>query len=207
MLLTSVATVVLAVLWIIHLITVQALNTDSWVSLAIGSLGMIQNAIAAGAKRSPAALGFHLRRAREHTIYNKKSFKALKEAEAVEPYVGLSLLPIFFPGDLRPDEIAWRDGRKAYLASLSTADKAGNSQQMTALVEQPLPSNKQINPSDEQITPSDEQATPNIEQAIHSGDMAPPPGECTVSPEKHASVSNASRKHDHAPGFPWLWRR
>ncbi|EMD31543.1 hypothetical protein CERSUDRAFT_127282 [Gelatoporia subvermispora B] len=105
--LTRWATVVLFVLWIVLLITVEGLQADAWYSLASGALGMIQNVIAAGAERSPGALGFHLEPVKH--VYNSKVFKALQEAETIYQGVGIFLVPVFFPGDLRDDEKEWKE--------------------------------------------------------------------------------------------------
>jgi len=105
------ATFALAVLWLVHLLTVQSLQSNAWYPLIIGALGMIQNAIAAGARRQPGALGFHLEEVR--IVHDVKVFKALQEAENVEPRVGLALLGIFFPGGLRPKEEEWRQEKLA----------------------------------------------------------------------------------------------
>ncbi|THH19317.1 hypothetical protein EW146_g1825 [Bondarzewia mesenterica] len=96
----------LAVLWIVHLLIVAGAHSDAWYLLAIGALGMVQNLVAAGARRSPGALGVHL--VDERVIYREKVFQALKAAESLERHVGLSLLPVFFPGGLREEEEAWR---------------------------------------------------------------------------------------------------
>jgi len=114
---TMPATFVLAGLWIVHLITVESLTADAWYSLAIGALGMIQNAIAAGAKRSPAALGFHIVEDEKSRVHRTKVFESIKAAEEVEPRVGLSLIPIFFPGGLFEHEIEWVSAREAELAA------------------------------------------------------------------------------------------
>ncbi|KAG2152544.1 uncharacterized protein EDB93DRAFT_250030 [Suillus bovinus] len=105
------ATFLLAILWLIHLFCMTGVVNNSWYSLLIGALGMMQNAIASGARRSPGALGFHLEKVRE--VQNKKVFAALKEAEEVERKVGVVLTDIFFPGGLRPDEEAWKQERMA----------------------------------------------------------------------------------------------
>ncbi|PCH39033.1 hypothetical protein WOLCODRAFT_46740, partial [Wolfiporia cocos MD-104 SS10] len=108
------ATFALAVLWIVHLLTVEAVETDAWYILCIGAMGMAQNAVAAGVKRHPGALGFHFEPGREKVVRDTTSeskpkvFKALQAAEEVEPGVGLALLPIFFPGELREKEEKWR---------------------------------------------------------------------------------------------------
>ncbi|KAJ7213148.1 hypothetical protein GGX14DRAFT_564186 [Mycena pura] len=100
------ATLVLAALWIIHLFCTGGLDSDSWYSLAIGTLGMLQNALASGARRRWGALGIHLKKVNE--VHNKKVFLALKAAEEVERNVGVVLTDIYFPGGLRPDEEAWK---------------------------------------------------------------------------------------------------
>ncbi|KAJ8592775.1 hypothetical protein M405DRAFT_887689 [Rhizopogon salebrosus TDB-379] len=119
---TTVATFILAILWIIHLLTVQALDTDAWFLLAIGGLGMIQNLIAAGAPRSAAALGFHLGGLRE--VHEDKAFNALVKAETLERGVALSLIPVFFPGGLRAEEVAWLDAKRAEYAESDAKDSA-----------------------------------------------------------------------------------
>lgn len=109
--LTIGAAAVLALLWLVHLLTVEGLQTDAWYSLAVGALGMLQNGVAAGARRTPGALGFHFVREETRVVYGEKVFRALQMAEAVEPRVGLALVPVFLPGGLREEERRWRDGK------------------------------------------------------------------------------------------------
>lgn len=104
-------TFLLAILWLIHLFCMTGVVNNSWYSLLIGGLGMLQNAIASGARRKPGALGFHLEKVRE--VQNNKVFDALKEAEKVERKVGVVLTDIFFPGGLQSDEEAWKKERMA----------------------------------------------------------------------------------------------
>ncbi|OAX42774.1 hypothetical protein K503DRAFT_661649, partial [Rhizopogon vinicolor AM-OR11-026] len=111
---TAVMTFILAILWIVHLLTVQALDNDAWFLFAIGGLGMIQNLFAAGAPRSAAALGFHLECLRE--VHQDKFFNALVEAETLERGVALSLIPVFFPGGLRAKETEWLNAKQAEYA-------------------------------------------------------------------------------------------
>lgn len=111
---TTAATFILAILWLVHLITVESLSSDAWYSLAVGALGMMQNAISAGARRSPDALGLHI--AEFERVKGTSVFDALRRADEVECGVGLSLASVFFPGKLRPDEIKWREEREAELA-------------------------------------------------------------------------------------------
>jgi hypothetical protein len=70
--------------------------------LGIGLLGSIQNLIAAGVHRSPAALGIHIREV--DTIRARFVAETLKEVEHKYPRVGTSLLDIFFPGSMRIKE-------------------------------------------------------------------------------------------------------
>lgn len=54
---TRVLITILAVLWLVLLITSQAIQTHTWYLVAVGGLGMTQNLIVAGAPRLPAMLG------------------------------------------------------------------------------------------------------------------------------------------------------
>ncbi|KDQ10548.1 hypothetical protein BOTBODRAFT_36070 [Botryobasidium botryosum FD-172 SS1] len=117
---TIVATVVLGVLWLAHLLTIICLKDDAWYPLAVGALGMVQNGVAAGARRMPSALGFHFNEAKTKIVHEKKVFDAIKEAEAVEANVGVLLVDTFFPGGaLRPDEELWLKSRRAERQALS----------------------------------------------------------------------------------------
>ncbi|KAL0063081.1 hypothetical protein AAF712_009988 [Marasmius tenuissimus] len=107
---TTYATFVLVVLWFAHLLTMQGVESGHWYTLAIGAAGMLQNVIAAGARRDPSALGFHLEH--YHTVHQNKVFEALKEAEERERRVGFVLLDIFFPGGLMPLEEQWKERKK-----------------------------------------------------------------------------------------------
>ncbi|PCG91083.1 Hypothetical protein PENO1_095750 [Penicillium occitanis (nom. inval.)] len=99
---TKLVTSLLAVLWILLLITVAGIVEDTWYLLGIGLLGSIQNLIAAGVHRSPAALGIHIREV--DTIRARFVAETLKEVEHKYPRVGTSLLDIFFPGSMRIKE-------------------------------------------------------------------------------------------------------
>ncbi|PCH39063.1 hypothetical protein WOLCODRAFT_110511 [Wolfiporia cocos MD-104 SS10] len=106
---TTPITFLLATLWLLHLVTVERFHAYTWFSIIIGALGMLQNAVAATVKRSPGALGFHLKQ--EGVVHEKKVFAALQAAEEVEHKVGLSLMPIFFPGELRETEKRWMESK------------------------------------------------------------------------------------------------
>ncbi|OCH84217.1 hypothetical protein OBBRIDRAFT_799275 [Obba rivulosa] len=132
---TEWATIALFILWLVLLLTVEGLEADAWYSLALGALGMIQNVVVAGAERSPGALGFHLER-RVH-VHDEKVFKSLQKAEKIQRGAGISLIPVFFPGGLRPDEKRWLEESQAEYAANDVA--ARNSSASVPKVER-LPS-------------------------------------------------------------------
>ncbi|KAJ6581907.1 hypothetical protein B0H19DRAFT_520487 [Mycena capillaripes] len=119
--LTRAATIMLATLWILHLIAARSLSSDGWYILAVGALGMIQNTIAADAKRSPSALGLPVEETT--SVTEKTVFRTLQEADNFEPGVGLALLDVFFPGRLRDAEEVWREARKKEVREMK--DKIG----------------------------------------------------------------------------------
>ncbi|KAI0723948.1 hypothetical protein C8T65DRAFT_627990 [Cerioporus squamosus] len=110
---TSVMTGTLFMLWLVLLLTVEGLEGDAWYLLAVGGLGMLQNVLAAGVTRSADALGFHFAEgSKDDFIKEKKVMQTLMKAEEREPGVGLSLLPLFFPGDLWPQEQEYWEGKR-----------------------------------------------------------------------------------------------
>jgi hypothetical protein len=82
--------------------------------LAVGTLGMVQNLVAAGAKRSSTALGIHLRHV--NTIAESSVAAVLRKTEQQYPKVGVSLIPVFFPGGMRVaagEKSFWDDARRS----------------------------------------------------------------------------------------------
>ncbi|KAI0773071.1 hypothetical protein BD413DRAFT_472922 [Trametes elegans] len=119
---TSVMSAVLCILWIVLLLTVEGLDGDAWYLLAIGALGMAQNVVAAGVQRSADALGFHFREfSKDDLIREEKVMKTLMRAEERERGVGLCMLQLFFPGELRPEEKAYWDRKRAEKAEMQSA--------------------------------------------------------------------------------------
>ncbi|KAI0738281.1 hypothetical protein C8Q80DRAFT_1076112, partial [Daedaleopsis nitida] len=112
-LITSVMTGTLFLLWIVLLLTVEGLEMDAWYLLAVGGLGMLQNVLAAGATRSSDALGFHFQeRLKDDVVKEKKVMQTLMRAEEREAGVGLALLPLYFPGELWPEEQEFWDRKR-----------------------------------------------------------------------------------------------
>ncbi|KAI0324850.1 hypothetical protein GY45DRAFT_1331093 [Cubamyces sp. BRFM 1775] len=125
---TSVMSALLSILWIVLLLTVEGLDGDAWYLLAVGGLGMVQNVVAAGAQRSASALGFHFEPLdeRRDVVRGDKVMKTLKEAEKRQPGVGLAMLKIFFPGELRPEEQQYWDKKRVEKAAMDMAANGNN---------------------------------------------------------------------------------
>ncbi|KAF3915194.1 hypothetical protein ABW20_dc0106622 [Dactylellina cionopaga] len=95
---TKVAGILLAVLWIVLLITATGITENTWYLLAVGGVGIFENIIVAGFRRHPKSFGVNLNF--EQVIGHVKVMETLYEVEKAYPRVGKSMLPIFFPGDL-----------------------------------------------------------------------------------------------------------
>ncbi|KAI9767031.1 MAG: hypothetical protein M1840_005990 [Geoglossum simile] len=100
----------LAMLWLVLLVTAAGLKVNTWYLLGVGSIGMVQNVIVAGASRRPSAFGIHLKY--RESFFRPKVMEALMDTEKQYPQVGRSLLPTFFPGDLKESETDWWGRRK-----------------------------------------------------------------------------------------------
>ncbi len=101
----------ISALWVSLLITAAGVKTNTWFLLAVGGIGIVQNVLVAGWRRNPSALGVHLEF--REVIGEMTAMDALIALEANYPNVGRSLLPIFFPGELLPEEEARWDALKA----------------------------------------------------------------------------------------------
>lgn len=95
----------LTICWGVLLLTVSGIKDQTWFLLAIGSIGMIHTVIVAGAPRRSEWFGVHLDY--RAVFAERKVMAALQSAETAYPGLGRSMLPIFFPGDIREDEIRW----------------------------------------------------------------------------------------------------
>ncbi|KAK0496551.1 hypothetical protein EDD18DRAFT_1309590 [Armillaria luteobubalina] len=107
---TQVACLLLAILWIIFLITVTALKEDTWYLLGVGGLGMVQNVVVAGTERHMGTSGIHLKKIKDYE--QEKVMDTLMDLEADYPKVGKSLVTEFFPSGLREVETQWWAGSK-----------------------------------------------------------------------------------------------
>ncbi|KAH6666290.1 hypothetical protein B0J14DRAFT_604564 [Halenospora varia] len=102
--LTRLCLVVLSILWVSLLITAAGVRRNTWFLLAVGCTGMLQNMFVAGWRRNPSTLGVHLDF--QGVIGKMTAMDALLTVEDKYMNVGRSLLPIFFPGKLLPEEEA-----------------------------------------------------------------------------------------------------
>ena len=106
---TFLVCVMQSVLWLLLLITVAALKTNTWYLVGVGALGMFQNGMVAAWERRPEDRGLVLKR--RDVILTRKVMDGLMDLEA-QHGCGAALVPEFFPGLLHPDEEAWWSGKR-----------------------------------------------------------------------------------------------
>ncbi|EIW52539.1 uncharacterized protein TRAVEDRAFT_52983 [Trametes versicolor FP-101664 SS1] len=107
---------VLVVLWAAVLLALTALESvDAWCVLALCGAGTTYTTYAARKWRGGAALGFKFAEERKTVVRADKVMEVLMKAEELETGVGSALLPVFFPGALRPEEELWWTERKQAL--------------------------------------------------------------------------------------------
>ena len=99
---TRIALTLLAVFWVLLLITAAAIKRNTWFLLAIGGIGILQNSFVVGSRRSPEAFGVPL--IFDNVIGKPKVMDTLFAVEEAYPHVGRSMLDTFFPGKLRQEE-------------------------------------------------------------------------------------------------------
>lgn len=110
---TRLYSALLAVLWLVLLVSVAGWDRHTWFLLGVGFLGLVHNAAVCAIRRRPAAFGIELKY--RQTIVAGKVMEALHDMETKFPQAGAALLDEFFPGDLRPrEELVWRFARKRY---------------------------------------------------------------------------------------------
>ena len=99
---TRLVVIIIAILWILLLITAAGINMNTWFLLAVGGVGTLQNMYTAGASRNPAAFGMPL--TFDRVIGKTKVMDAIYAVEKELPGVGRNLVQIFFPGGLLQKE-------------------------------------------------------------------------------------------------------
>lgn len=105
----------LAACWTVLLLAVSGIQSQSWILVAIGSIGMTHTVVIAGAPRHPAWFGIHLDYC--EVIAERKVMAALQSAELAFPGLGRSMLSLFFPGALREEEKKWWNDSLTYATS------------------------------------------------------------------------------------------
>ena len=93
---TRVALIGLAFLWIMLLITAAGIEADTWFLLAVGGVGILQNVVVAGARRTPAAFGIPL--SFDGVIGRTRVMDTLFAVEERYKGVGKSMVDTYFPG-------------------------------------------------------------------------------------------------------------
>lgn len=123
---TCILWAVFTILWAVLLISVVALRANAWYLAAIGTIGMIQNALVAAASREPRTRGMVLKR--KLILYGDKVMDVLMDLESVLPGCGRTLVKEFFPGslDVPKDrgEKDWWDQKKIKDAAKKPTDSA-----------------------------------------------------------------------------------
>ncbi|PYI13973.1 hypothetical protein BO99DRAFT_447269 [Aspergillus violaceofuscus CBS 115571] len=105
---TRITMILLAILWILLLITAAGIKQNTWFLLAIGGVGTLQNLFVAGWRRFPSAFGVPLKYI--DVIGKPKVMNTLFEVESKYSRVGRSMRDTFFPGKLSPqEEKKWRE--------------------------------------------------------------------------------------------------
>ncbi|KXH65369.1 hypothetical protein CNYM01_00946 [Colletotrichum nymphaeae SA-01] len=109
---TQVSFIIISVLWLFLLINVSASRSlpETWCLLAIGGLGMFQNAWLASTEIPPESRNVPLKRIDQ--IKGRKVMDALMDFHYTYD-CGRPLLAEFFPGQLRHEERLWWDGNVA----------------------------------------------------------------------------------------------
>ncbi|KAI1504738.1 hypothetical protein F5X99DRAFT_370859 [Biscogniauxia marginata] len=121
---TRVLATIFAFFWVILLLFVGGLESDSWFILGVGLIGMGHNVFISGWRREPEEHGIPIKPlmdndgnvSADHEIGRKeegrgrpKVMDVLLDLEKKIPGAGHSLLPLFFPGRLREvEEGNWR---------------------------------------------------------------------------------------------------
>lgn len=102
--------VVQAILWLGLLITVSGLQLHTWYLLAVGLIGMFQNAFLAAMEIKPEKLNIPLQ-LQDTIIGSRKVMDGIMDLQATWG-CGEHLVAEFFPGSLRPAEKEWWAGNK-----------------------------------------------------------------------------------------------
>jgi hypothetical protein len=99
-----------SVFWIALLITVSGLRSHSWFILAVGAVGMFQNAAVAAIGRDSSKRNLPLIEVDQ--IVSRKVMDGLMDLEVTFPGHAPFLIEEFFPGELTDEEVEWWKGKR-----------------------------------------------------------------------------------------------
>ncbi|EPS33116.1 hypothetical protein PDE_08078 [Penicillium oxalicum 114-2] len=102
--LTRLTLLVLALLWVLLLITASGVKDHTWYLLAVGGIGIIQNVFVAGGSRRPENFGIPLDFV--EVLGRTKVMDTLLEMEKKYSGMGRALLEEFFPRKLHPEDLS-----------------------------------------------------------------------------------------------------
>jgi len=106
----------LAVLWILLLISAAGIKQNTWFLFAIGGIGILQNIFVAGWRRFPKAFGMPLTFVK--VIAEPNVMDTLFAVEEAYPHVGSNMLDTYFQSNLRPKEKERWENYKRIASSL-----------------------------------------------------------------------------------------
>lgn len=150
---TMVVCVAQSFLWLLFLITVAALGTNTWYLILIGSIGMFQNGYVAAMERKPEHRNCFLEY--KEVITTLKVMDGLMDFQTIygteilsskdvsEPFI-MPLVKEFFPGRLLPDEEDWWNGEQFNYDELRSEKKGTRGFPRSALLPQGSQARRQI---------------------------------------------------------------
>lgn len=115
---------ILAVCWVAILITVTGLKNNTWFLVAVGAIGMAQNACVAAVSRTSEVRGIHLQEYRQ--LRGTKVMDVFMDVECLIPGAGRILVKEYFPAGLREKygEMAWWNGQRTEYDQIRLREQA-----------------------------------------------------------------------------------
>lgn len=150
------AITILAVLWIMFLISVAGLQKNAWYLLGVGFVGMAQNIFVAAMPRRPDAMGIPLDFVTR--IQGPKVMTVLMNTEYQYPSAGAALVKTYFPGKLKEEEEEFWSRR---------ANETRSSAQRRAVTVQPR-GNFSPPPAGSHMTATSFSTPITLQSAVHS---------------------------------------
>ncbi|KAL6713621.1 hypothetical protein ACLMJK_009086 [Lecanora helva] len=129
---TRVVIVLLTAGWVVFLITVSGVRSQTWFLVGIGAIGMLHTVFVAGKSRDSSSFGVPLT-PREYVL-EENVMTTLEEVERKYPGVGLSMVSTFFPGGLSGGKESdfWRKQQETRKERLQELRKSNNAKHQNA---------------------------------------------------------------------------